>query len=179
MPQTLRDFVSALTPIAEEDVLWLGGALRLRLRVYLTDALPALEYITSVRAVLYTDTGCAVLRNVDGVHALPGGRRAAHESLEDTLRRELLEETGCGVSSLQPLALMHFQHLTPKPSDYPYPYPDFAQVVFAVRGAAQRAAGDPDSYETSVEFLAPSRLGELALPPYQRLLVKAGLQLLG
>lgn len=91
MPQTLRDFVSALTPIAEEEVLWLGGAIRLRLRVYLTDALPALEHITSVRAVLCTDDGCAVLRNVNGV---------------------------------------------------------------------------------------PSRLGEIALPPYQRLLVKAGLQLL-
>src|SRR5512138_585847 len=43
---------SELTAVAEEPVVWLGGAIRLRLRVYLTDTLPAFEHITSVRAVV-------------------------------------------------------------------------------------------------------------------------------
>ena len=179
MTETLSDFFSELSPVAEEQVLWLGGAIRLRLRVYLTDLLPALEHITSVRAVLSTDDGCAVLRNADGMHALPGGRREADESLESTLRHELLEETGCSVSSLQRLGVLHFQHLTAKPADYRYPYPDFAQAVFSVRGAAHFVLSDPDGYETSVEFVPPSRLDTIALPGYQRLLIAGALQLLG
>jgi len=179
MTEALGDFFSALTPVAEEQVLWLNGAIQLRLSVYLTDLLPELEHITSVRAVLCTDAGCAVLRNADGVHALPGGRREAHESLEATLRRELLEETGCSVSSLRSLGLLGFHHLTAKPADYRYPYPDFAQVVFAARGTAHATLGDPDGYETSVEFVPPSRLAEIAVPAYQRLLVARAVQLLG
>ena len=85
----IRQFFSARTPIAEEQVHWLNGAIRLRLRVYLTEELPELQYVTSVRAVLATDRGYAVLSNADGLHVLPGGRREAGEELTTTLAREL------------------------------------------------------------------------------------------
>jgi 8-oxo-dGTP pyrophosphatase MutT (NUDIX family) len=179
MADVVAQFFSTLTPVAEEEVAWLGGTIRLRLRVYLTDELPPLAYVTSVRAVVVAAAGCAVLRNPDGVHALPGGRREPHEALRDTLFREILEETGCLVTSSQPLALLHFHHLTDKPAVYPYPYPDFVQMVFAVRGTPGPFTGDPDRYEASVELVAPSQLAAIALPAYQRLLVRSALQLLG
>jgi 8-oxo-dGTP pyrophosphatase MutT (NUDIX family) len=172
-------FFATLTPAAEEEVAWLGGTIRLRLRVYLTDELAPLDYVSSVRAVVVTDAGCAVLRNADGVHALPGGRREPDETLQETLCRELREEIGCRVTTSQPFGLLHFHHLTGKPSVYPYPYPDFLQVVFAVRGTPDEPSGTPDPYETSVEFVALSRLGSIELPAYQRLLVRSALLLLG
>jgi ADP-ribose pyrophosphatase YjhB (NUDIX family) len=97
-------FFSKLTAVTAEEVVWLGGAIRLRLEVYLTEEMAPLEYFTSVRAVLFTDKGCAVSRNADGVHVLPGGRREGNEDILGTLRREILEETGCSVTWHRPLA---------------------------------------------------------------------------
>ena len=98
----VRRFFASKTPVAEEEVAWLGGTIRLRLRVYLTDEMPPLDYVSSVRAVVVPDAGCAVLRNADGVHVLPGGRREPDETLRETLCREIGEETGCRVATSQP-----------------------------------------------------------------------------
>jgi ADP-ribose pyrophosphatase YjhB (NUDIX family) len=171
-------FLSTMTPIAEEEIAWLKGTIRLQLRVYLTRELPALEYVTSVRAVLMSDGGCAVLRNADGVHVLPGGRREPGETLGATLLREIREETGCSVEWAEPFALMHFRHLTEKPPNYPYPYPDFVQAVFIARGRPEAGPADPDEYEAAVEFASLSRLAAIDLPAYQRLLVASGLRML-
>jgi hypothetical protein len=46
-------------------------------------------------------------------------------------------------------------------------------------GTPDQPSGNPDPYETSLEFVAPSRLGAIELPAYQRLLVRSALQLLG
>jgi 8-oxo-dGTP pyrophosphatase MutT (NUDIX family) len=176
MTDAVRQFFSGLVPAAQEQISWCEGAIRLRLEVYLTDVRPPLEYTTSVRGVVLTDAGCAVLRNADGLHLLPGGRREGNEDIVATLHREVGEETGCSVASWQPLGLLHFHHLTAKPSDYAYPYPDFIQAVFAVRGSAGTFTGDPDRYELNVEFVPPSRLASLVeIPAYQRLLAGAAL----
>jgi 8-oxo-dGTP pyrophosphatase MutT (NUDIX family) len=176
---SVREFFDALTPISGEDVSWLRGAMKLRLAAYLTTELPPLDYITSARAVVVADGRCAVLRNVDGTHILPGGRRHPEESLHETLCRELLEETGCSITSSQPVGLLHFHHLTAQPADYPYPYPDFVHAVSAVRGVPNDAfTGDPDRYETSIEFLTPAELDNVQLPAYQRLLLAAALRIL-
>jgi 8-oxo-dGTP pyrophosphatase MutT (NUDIX family) len=178
MTDELLQFLSARVPITEEEVAWQGGSMRLRLAVYLTDELPSLGLVTSVRGVVLTKDGCVLLRNADGVHVLPGGRRQPHETIRETLCREILEETGCSVDLALPLGLLHFHHLTPRPSGYAYPYPDFVQAVFAVRGTASTFSGDPDHYEISREFVAPAELSRIDLPSYQRVLVDSALRLL-
>jgi 8-oxo-dGTP pyrophosphatase MutT (NUDIX family) len=180
MNDELRRFFARIVPIGGEDVSWSNGAMRLRVEAYLTTRLPPSSYVTSARAILVADRGCAVLRNADGVHVLPGGRLQADESIEAALRREILEETGCSISWSQPLGVLHFHHVTAKPPDYPYPYPDFVHVVFAVRGVPDDGfGGDLDGYETSLEFVSPPQLDRIALPQYQRHLVAAALALLG
>jgi ADP-ribose pyrophosphatase YjhB (NUDIX family) len=171
-------FSATMTPIAEEQIVWCGGTIRLQLKVYLARELPSLEYVTSVRAVLMSDTGCAVLRNADGVHVLPGGRLEPDETLEAALLREIREETGCIIEWAEPFALMHFRHLTDRPPNYPYPYPDFVQAVFMARGRPEARPADPDQYEVAVEFASTSKLAAIDLPAYQRLLVASGLRVL-
>jgi 8-oxo-dGTP pyrophosphatase MutT (NUDIX family) len=179
MIDVVREFFLGLVPVAQERIFWHGGATRLQLEVYVTEVTPPLDYTTSVRGVVITDAGCAVLRNADGRHVLPGGRREANEDIVATLHREVREETGCSVASLRPLGLLRFHHLTAKPSEYAYPYPDFIQAVFAVRGTAGTFAGDPERYELDVEFVAPSELASLVeVPAYQRFLAAAALKVL-
>jgi 8-oxo-dGTP pyrophosphatase MutT (NUDIX family) len=178
MTNAVQQFFSTMSPVAEEQVVWLRGSMTLQLRVYLTERTPALEYVTSVRAVLMTDAGYAVLSNSDGRHVLPGGRRGADESPLDTLHREVFEETGCLLTSARSLGLMHFHHLTEKPPNYAYPYPDFVQLVFAARATRGSFAGDPDGYEDSLDFVTRSELDAIEVPSYQRLLASAAAALL-
>jgi 8-oxo-dGTP pyrophosphatase MutT (NUDIX family) len=44
--------------------------------------------------------------------------------LEQTVRREVLEETGWAIDPPKLLGVKHFRHLTPKPAGYSCPYPD-------------------------------------------------------
>jgi len=96
--------------------------------------------VTSVRAILFRGADVLVQRHQDATHILPGGRREADEGLEETLRRELLEETCWTIRSAQLLGCKHFHHLSPKPTGYRYPYPDFMQAVYTAE-ADQRVAG--------------------------------------
>jgi 8-oxo-dGTP pyrophosphatase MutT (NUDIX family) len=176
MADDLDRFLSRLAPSVRKDVAWFGGAMELQLQVFITTELPPLEYITSVRAVLFEAGRCAVLSNIDGRHVLPGGRRDGEESIEAALRREILEETGCTVTSVEALGILHFHHMTPKPVDYKYPYPDFVQALMVARATrCDSFAGDPEHYETGVEFVMPAELERMAIPDYQRLLVAEAL----
>ena len=71
--------------------------------------------------------------NRDGSHVMPGGRREAGESFEETAVREVAEETGWQVdpASLRLLGWMHYEYLTPRPDDWQFPHPDFIQLVYA------------------------------------------------
>jgi hypothetical protein len=54
------------------------------------------------------------------------------------------EETGWLVDppSLRRLGWLHMELLTPRPPDWPYPYPDFLQVVYVGRASERDADGD-------------------------------------
>jgi 8-oxo-dGTP pyrophosphatase MutT (NUDIX family) len=173
MADALTELLRRLVPSARDEVAWFGGAMRLQLEVFVTAEPPPLEYVTSVRAVLFSGGRCAVLSNADGKHVLPGGRREGGESIEAALRREVLEETGCTIQHCQALGFLLFRHLTPKPADYQYPYPLFVQAVFVAEGApSPDFAGDLDRYEVEIDFVAPADLEQIAFPDYQRRLVE-------
>ena len=94
MQAELAVFLARHRPLAEEITIWGAGRLAFRVTSYLTNELPPLEYVTSVRCLVFQGSSALVIRDPQSTHILPGGRREAGETLAVTLERELLEETG-------------------------------------------------------------------------------------
>ena len=164
-----------LTPAATETDQW--GELAFEVSGYLVERAPPLRYVTSVRAIVTQGESALVITSPDREHILPGGRREPGESLIETLRRESLEETGWSLRSLRLLGFKHFHHLTPKPDNHPYPYPDFLQVVYT--GTADTYYPDQrimDDYELDARFLPLAAVRALPLSPIQRMFLDAAIQ---
>jgi 8-oxo-dGTP pyrophosphatase MutT (NUDIX family) len=151
MHDDLTSFLAGRSWSAEDHTIW--GHHSLRERAYLCQELPPISYITSVRTILLRGDQILVVRDPENIHILPGGRREPGETLEQTLHRELLEETGWTIAQSWLLGFKHFHHLAPVPSDHPYPYPDFIQVVFAAHaGTFRPEAKEPDGHELEATF---------------------------
>lgn len=138
---------------------------------------PPDDFITSVRAVILNDERVLVVRDPESVHILPGGRRERGESLKQTLRREVVEETGWEIHDIRRLGIKHFHHLTPKPVGYLYPYPDFFQVIYRARPKCYRAsARQKNGYELDATLVLCSVVQHLPLLASERLFLQAALQ---
>jgi 8-oxo-dGTP pyrophosphatase MutT (NUDIX family) len=154
MDPRLTEYLARCTKVGpESEVVWGNGTLPLRIQTYLTNDLPPLEFVNSVRSLVFQDSEILVLRNRDGLHILPGGRREMGETLEETAKREVREESGWEIDRLRLLGLYHFHHLSPKPADYPYLYPDFLNIVYVSEASDFGAeAKVPDEYEIEARF---------------------------
>jgi 8-oxo-dGTP pyrophosphatase MutT (NUDIX family) len=173
----LAEFLARCLPQTEEIVHW--DTLRLRVTSHTAAELPPLEFVTSARAVVLRNGSVMVVRDPDGTHLLPGGRREPDEALDATLRREVLEETGWTIDEPRMLGAKHFHHLTPRPPQYRYPYPDFLQVVYFAHALtylpeARESAG----YELEAKFMPIEAALELPLAPNDRLWLQAALAML-
>jgi ADP-ribose pyrophosphatase YjhB (NUDIX family) len=168
----ISQIVAPLALQADEQTEW--PPLRLRVRTYLTATLPPLDLVTSVRALVRQGDQILVVRDPVSVHILPGGRREPGETLVQTLEREMREETGWTIRHARLLGLAHFQHLTPKPEDYRYPYPDFLHLVYVATAdrydAAQR---EVDGYELEAGFQPIAAVSALPISQGERALLQA------
>lgn len=153
-------FLAGKKPFHEAEDAWADGDMPLRLRYFRSDEQPPEEYITSVRCLLFQDDSILVVSNREGRHILPGGRREAGETFEQTLRREVAEETGWSIESISRLGFIHLQHLEPKPPGYRFPHPHFFQVVYTARASeyVPNLVCD-DDYEEAAVFVP---IGELS-----------------
>lgn len=131
MASSLEDFLQDLTPTATDAADW--GDIYLNIHLYLTPRMPdRRDLITSVRGIIFKGNEVLVLQDTDTTyHLLPGGQIESGESYESALRRELLEETGWTIKDPTYLGFAHLRHATPKPPQYPYPYPDFFHLMYA------------------------------------------------
>jgi ADP-ribose pyrophosphatase YjhB (NUDIX family) len=155
----------ALPKLFEGTTDW-GGRFPLRVAGYLSTELPPLAYVTSVRAILLRADRVLLLRNSDGAHILPGGRREVDETVEATLRREILEESGWAIAQPTLLGLLYFHHLSPKPAEYPYPHPDFLQLVYVAEAASfVERVPLPDEYERDARFVPIAELNAMSHAP--------------
>ena len=173
MDENLAHYLHALTPAAREPITW-WETVHFTVTTYLHTAAPPLEFVNSVRGIVLTDAGVAVCTNPDASHIFPGGRREMGESIDETLRRELLEETGCEVLESRLIGFLHFHHETPRPGHWTGPYPDMLHMIFAVRAKRVRFDGsDPDGWEHTCEFVPAEALRDLR--PGERLFLAAAL----
>ena len=101
------------------------------------------------------------------------------ESLLETLRREILEETGWTVLSTELLGFMHFHHLGDKPRNYKYPYPDFLWPIYlAEAGDFIAEAKVPDKWVFESGFQPVNAVRKLPLDEAELLLLEAALKLM-
>ncbi len=137
-------------PLATQRTAWANGTLPLEIRAYAGAAELPDELVTSVRCIVGVGDCVLVCTNEGGAHPWPGGRRESGESCADTAIREVHEETGWWLEpeELRLLGWLHLHHLAAPPADYPYPHPDFVQLVYAAN--AKRHDGDPHAAWTDV-----------------------------
>ena len=174
----INQIVAPLTLQADEQAEW--PPVRLRVRTYLTTMLPPLDLVTSVRALVWQGDQVLVVRDPVSVHILPGGRREPGETLLQTLEREVLEETGWTIREPHLVGLAHFQHLTPQPANYRYPYPDFLHLIYVA--AAERYDArqrEVDGYELEAGFQPLAMVAALPISQGERALLRAAFEAAG
>ena len=110
----IRAFLAGEKPFHESETRWENGTLPLRVRYYYSDEQPPKRFVTSVRCLVFQDDSVLVLSNRDGNHILPGGRREEGETFEQTLHREVAEETGWTIESISRLGFIHLERLEPQ-----------------------------------------------------------------
>lgn len=177
MKPDLLEFLASGTCLYREGVSW--GMLRLHISYYLGVKPSPPEYISSVRAIVFRQHSILVITDARGEkYIIPGGRKQKGEDPAATLRRELLEESGWEIGNVVQLGFMHFHHLSAKPDNYEYPYPDFVWPVYvadALRSVP--SARVPEETAMQADFVPIANVLRLPHNPGQRALLNAAIKL--
>ena len=89
-----------------------------------SEKLPTKELIMSVVSLCFSDNKLLMIKHDERGWDIPGGHIEPGESLEEALRREVLEEAGATLSECKCFAHFKTQLNGPKPPNFKYPYPD-------------------------------------------------------
>ena len=162
MDEYLGEFLSPLTAFAEETRIWapLGT---MRITCYLTDNMPPRKYVSSARAVVIDRDRVLLVQDPDESHIIPGGRLEPGETIEDAMRREVIEESGWSLAFCKPIGVLHFTHISTM-SEGQTVLPDFLQVVYAgIPDEYHPELMEADGYEIGTEFVSIDQVRQMDL----------------
>ena len=172
----LDKFLSRHERVSQTTAEWRSGV-ELVISGYLCSEAPPADLVSSVRAIVFEEDRVLVMRNLDGIHIVPGGRVEEGETFEETLTRELLEEAGVEVRLGVQIGLVHLRHTTPQPKGYPYLYPDFLWPVFVAQVAGRRPdAKVDDGYEIASQFLPLQEVRSLGMEDHEKVFLEAAVK---
>lgn len=174
----LRAFLAGRAPACVVEEVWGGGGEKIQLRVgaYLDAVPPPLACVTSVRAVVLQGDRVLVGHDPERAHLLPGGRREPGETIEETLRREVLEESGWEVQPRGLLGFLDYHRLSRSGPKHQYPHPRFAQLVYLAEPVRYLPEGVVlDGYERGAVFRPLAALDHAGFTAYERLFLGAAL----
>ena len=177
MREELARFIASGTSLFEETANW--GPVPLEITYYRGNEPAPRAYVSSVRAMVFRDRSVLVVKEANGhLYTVPGGRVEEGEAPIETLRREVLEETGWTLLRAELFGFMHLHHVGPKPERYEYPYPDFTWPIYLAE--ADRFVADaivPDDYVLESEFRPVEQVPKLAIGRGELLLLEEALRL--
>ena len=128
------------TPSYEGEARW-GSQIHLSVRVFPCAEPPPTDLVTSVRGVVFKGAKVVVVDDGIDSHVMPGGRIEPGETIGQTLARELREECGWSIPAPRLFAMICFRHLSARPDNYRYPYPDFLHLLFVGEAGDYRRSG--------------------------------------
>ena len=108
---------------------------KLRIRLSLAEELPPASVSSSILAIVFNRQGQVLYlipSDLKGgiANLIPGGRPEGNETPEETVIREVAEETGWRVKPIKMIGFRHFFHTEPRSPKTDRPYPDFIQPIF-------------------------------------------------
>ena len=179
MDDSLVAFLKAHPAHCEYDEIWpLQPDVPLRVRLCLATVLPPVEVRSSVLGIVARADNRVLFIHPetpsgDIAHLIPGGRPESGETPEETLVREIGEESGWLVNPHGIVGFRHFHHLgPPQLSMADRPYPDFLEPIFA----AVAVRYDADLLlpgEKPCEFVDARWAEEVTTPTHRPLLAAA------
>jgi 8-oxo-dGTP diphosphatase len=112
----------------EQDIAWLPKPNEGQ--VVLSAQLPPQELVSTALVLAFMGDGLLMTELVQRGWDIPGGHVEAGEQPEETVRREVREETGATLGPLRPLGYHRLHLLGPRPESYRYPYPTCYQAFY-------------------------------------------------
>jgi 8-oxo-dGTP diphosphatase len=112
----------------EQDIAWLPRPNEIQ--TVLSSHLPSQELVTTALAVAFAGDHLLITNLRSRGWDIPGGHVESGEHPEETVRREVYEETAATLGSLHLLGYQRLRLLGPPPIAYRYPYPDCYQVFY-------------------------------------------------
>jgi 8-oxo-dGTP pyrophosphatase MutT (NUDIX family) len=145
-------------------------------RMVLTSCLPPQELISAAFALAFSGERLLMTHLRHRGWDIPGGHVEPGEGSEETVRRELQEETGATLGALSLFGYQHLRLLGPRPEGYRYPYPDSYQVFYWTRIEALEDFLPTAETEGGALFV-PAEARQLAWVQRQRKLYEVALAL--